>query len=528
MLLQRICIKSLHLSGALLLLIASNAYAVSFETLLMPGKVIEGHAKYEEQCEKCHNDFDKSKQKERCLDCHEKVNADVKADKGFHGKSKAVKTTECKTCHTEHKGRDAKVVHLDKQRFDHELTDFKLTGKHKDLTCGLCHQDDKLYREAKSQCNDCHKKIDIHKGKMGEKCQDCHKTDTWTKTEFDHDKTKFKLKGKHKEVLCDSCHPNQKYKDIPKECNACHISNDVHSGNMGAKCDDCHSPVKWKESKFNHDKETKFKLKGVHKKTKCAACHSKPAKEEKKAGRLKKECIACHKLDDVHGKRNGNDCAKCHNEERWSDSEFNHDKKTKFPLTGAHKEQACHVCHRGEPSKEKLKKDCLSCHKPEDVHKGELGKACDNCHQTSKWNEKIRFDHDITRFPLSGQHTLAPCEACHIEQKFKDTKRNCNSCHDDEDSHKGAFGDVCEVCHNPNDWLLWYFNHNKQSDFKLEDSHENLNCKSCHSKPVEETKKLKRDCYSCHRADDIHNRDFGRDCARCHNTNKFIEYKIDI
>ncbi len=521
------CIKNYRWVLLLSTLWISQGYAISFESLLMPGKVIEGHVKYEDKCEKCHNDFDKTKQKDRCIACHEKIADDLKQKKGFHGKSKEVGTTECKVCHTEHKGRDAKVVHLDKERFDHKLTDFELTGAHKTASCGLCHKEGKLYREAPSACNDCHKDNDVHKGKMGKKCQDCHKTDNWTKNEFDHDKTKFKLKQAHKKVMCDSCHPNQRYKDVPKTCNACHQSNDVHSGNMGNKCEECHTENKWKESKFNHDKKTKFALKGAHKKASCASCHKKPAKQEKKAGRLGKECIDCHKLDDVHSGRNGKDCKKCHNSERWSDSEFDHDKKTKFPLTGAHKEQACHVCHRAEPGKEKLKKDCKSCHKAEDVHQGELGDKCQSCHNTSKWNEKIFFDHDISRFPLIGQHALAPCEACHLEQKYKDTTQKCNDCHKDDDVHKGNFEDRCDVCHNPNDWMLWYFNHDTQTDFKLEDAHKNLQCKSCHTRSIHETKKEKRNCYTCHRADDIHNGDFGKDCERCHNTNKFIEYKID-
>ena len=36
--------------------------AASIESLVMPGEVIEGHAKYEEECKNCHKRFDKGAQ----------------------------------------------------------------------------------------------------------------------------------------------------------------------------------------------------------------------------------------------------------------------------------------------------------------------------------------------------------------------------------------------------------------------------------------------------------------------------------
>ena len=44
----------------------------------MPGKVIAGHAKYENNCNECHDVANKSKQNELCLDCHKLVNKDRK------------------------------------------------------------------------------------------------------------------------------------------------------------------------------------------------------------------------------------------------------------------------------------------------------------------------------------------------------------------------------------------------------------------------------------------------------------------
>src|SRR5210317_171318 len=73
----------------------------------------------------------------------------------------------------------------------------------------------------------------------------------------------------------------------------------------------------------------------------------------------------------------------------------------------------------------------------------------------------------------------------------------------------------CDQCHNPNEWALDYdtleFDHNT-TDFKLEGSHSETVCKSCHNTLVfDETP---NDCMSCHV--DVHSQSVGNDCMRCH------------
>ena len=77
--------------------------------LLMPGPVVKGHAKYESECTKCHVLFKKGGQNEKCLECHKTVGIDLKKKKGFHGRNFKVKGSECKHCHTDHKGRGADI-----------------------------------------------------------------------------------------------------------------------------------------------------------------------------------------------------------------------------------------------------------------------------------------------------------------------------------------------------------------------------------------------------------------------------------
>ncbi len=106
----------------------------------MPGKVIEGHAKLESDCQQCHVRFRKSAQSGLCLDCHKEVAKDAIEKRGYHGR---ITEKECRICHTEHKGREMNIAPLDEKAFDHKLTDFPLNGGH---------------AVAKVQCRDCHAK----------------------------------------------------------------------------------------------------------------------------------------------------------------------------------------------------------------------------------------------------------------------------------------------------------------------------------------------------------------------------------
>ena len=50
----------------------------------------------------------------------------------------------------------------------------------------------------------------------------------------------------------------------------------------------------------------------------------------------------------------------------------------------------------------------------DDVHKGQVGKKCERCHNQSGWTKEVFFDHDLARFPLIGIHAITPCEECHL------------------------------------------------------------------------------------------------------------------
>ena len=175
---------------------ASTAYAATVETLLMPGKVTRAHVKQEETCSNCHDRSNVRTQTSLCLDCHKEIAGDLREHHGYHGRMPNAGVGECHTCHTEHKGRDADIVRLSRGQFDHRLTDFPLEGAHAALTCDSCHKPSVAWRKAPTNCIDCHKSDDAHRGQFSQPCGECHVAASWAGGKFDHDKTDFKQIGR--------------------------------------------------------------------------------------------------------------------------------------------------------------------------------------------------------------------------------------------------------------------------------------------------------------------------------------------
>lgn len=443
--------------GALLWLVLTGPVGAQslFERLVMPGDLIEGHAKLQNDCSNCHASFFKSAQATLCLDCHKEIAADIKAGTGFHGRASEVAANDCNHCHTDHIGRDADILLFDKVLFDHSVTDFTLEGKHRTQPCEACHEAGTRFSKAPSQCIDCHRKDDPHGGTFGTDCASCHSAEGWSATRaFDHSKTDFPLDGSHRKIACTSCHTGETGEKLPLDCIGCHAIQDVHHGAMGRKCDSCHSPAKWTEVRFVHERDTSFALEGKHAQATCESCH----------------------------------------------------KTNAYDTT--------------------LGVACIDCHRADDPHAGKLGERCESCHKPSGWLADVTFDHDLTRFPLIGQHTLTACEECHVDSVFAGTKTECAACHGDQDKHQGRLGPDCETCHNPNGWAYWLFDHDSQTRFRLTGAHKDLACEACHTARRAKPADTPRACVSCHAGDDVHKGRFGPRCEACHGTDTFKNARL--
>lgn len=500
----------------ILMLLAGTASAGSIESLLMPGKVIAGHAKFEEECSRCHDRADRNRQTALCMACHEAVAQDVRTAKGFHGRIPGIATGQCRACHSEHQGRDADIVNLSRPAFDHARTDFALDGAHRAVDCEACHARGKRYREAPSRCIDCHRKDEPHQGRLGSDCGACHEAGAWRPARFDHGKTRFALRDRHAQLPCDACHLGNRYKDTPMQCASCHAPDDVHRGGRGSDCAACHSTAGWKVSKFDHARETGYALDGAHGGLECRACHTTANMKDP----LPRECAGCHRRDDAHATRLGDACEKCHVTSDWQRTTFDHARDARFELLGRHAKLGCHACHTDVVARQKLGTACQDCHRTDDVHGGRLGADCARCHGTESWRAGLVFDHDLTEFPLVGLHVAVPCHECHASPGYQGTAQDCFTCHREDDRHQGSLGKDCEACHSPNGWGIWEFDHAKTARFALLGAHARAACADCHKQPPDIVK-LSQDCASCHVQDDVHLGQFGRQCQRCHGTTTF-------
>lgn len=515
-----------HRLIALLIMLLAMSYvkavsAANIETLLMPGKVTSAHARLEDTCGNCHDRTNRRSQTSLCLDCHKDIAADMKTRGGFHGRLPNAETLQCQGCHSEHLGRDADIVKLVAEQFDHQRTDFPLRDAHATATCSGCHQSGRKYRQASSTCVACHKQDEPHDGRLGTDCATCHGSVTWLNARFDHGKTKFALANKHAEVQCVACHAGNRYKNTPTQCVSCHAPDDVHRNLRGSDCAQCHSTVSWATARFDHAKQTGFALNGAHARTDCVSCHTSGRMEDL----VPKDCHGCHQAQDSHAGRMGQKCEQCHTSTDWRPASFEHERDARFALTGPHAKLSCDTCHTTNVATQKLGTACVSCHRAQDAHAGQLGEYCQQCHVADTWRGEVRFDHDLSDFPLVGLHVAVPCAQCHLTQKFKDAGTDCQSCHQSEDVHNGGLGKNCASCHNSNGWNIWSFDHGKATRFALTGAHARLDCAGCHKRPASEVK-LSTDCGSCHVRDDVHFGQFGRQCQRCHTTIAFKQVRM--
>jgi hypothetical protein len=230
-----------------------------------------------------------------------------------------------------------------------------------------------------------------------------------------------------------------------------------------------------------------------------------------------------------HGEKFTIDCAQCHAPENWSYAAtkggFNHD-KTAFPLQGQHRNIECRSCHSNLVFEE-VKATCFSCH--EDVHAQSVGNDCARCHTPNSWVvENITNLHEMTSFPLVGNHSTIDCALCHENQttlRFGPLPLDCNGCHNadylnaSQPNHvKEHYPTSCESCHSVVSigWTSTGVNH---QFFPLEEGHSNLSCTQCH-KP-DTYSGLSPDCFQCHQQDYLTAKNpghqgFPQKCTECH------------
>ncbi len=395
----------------------------------------------EQTCASCHEDIHRGALGATCADCHDA--GTWKATPGFK----------------------------------HDTTGYALTGKHLDVTCEACHAATRLplkrdgqgrtipiYRPVPHQtCTACHR--DVHDGRFGGTCTSCHSTQGFQQVNpsgFDHARTPFPLKGKHRAVKCAGCHADfstdRGRRPAASTCAACH--QDVHGGaatvqGKSADCAACHTESQFSPSTFplERHQNSRYPLEGKHQKTACTACHEKEVGAGPNPWGSSRivlrpafgTCSTCH--GDDHGgqlraRPGKGECAECHAVTGWKPSRFGVEahRTLTLPLEGRHAAIDCQACHgaerkglrpltppgplgKGRFAFTAIETGCVACHL--DPHAGRFeakgarpaARGCQSCHNATAFAPTAIDEaaHRAFRFSLTGAHRATPCAGCHQE-----------------------------------------------------------------------------------------------------------------
>lgn len=468
-----------------------NWFGVNFDHLKYTGFALTGmHATLE--CSACHIGGKFKGTPADCVGCH--LPDFRKTTNPNHVRLNLPQT--CQTCHSTSAWQPA--------TFDHSLVGFPLTGAHATLQCSQCHINGN-FNLTNTDCASCHMKDyngttnPNHKqAGIPTTCATCHNTTSWGNASFNHAKTGFPLTGAHATTPCAQCHINGNYNLTNAACVSCHLKDyqgttNPNHGQAGIPqtCQVCHSTVNWGNASFNHS-STGFPLTGAHTTLPCAQCHVNGNYHLTSGA-----CSTCHMKDynnttDPNHAQAGfpTTCDTCHSTSSWSGAQFDHS-KTGWPLTGTHTTLQCSQCHINGNYK-LTNTACVACHLTDynntnNPNHAQVGfpQQCDVCHSTTAWIP-ASFDHNKTKFPLTGAHQTVPCNQCHVNNNYINVPTDCYSCHQKDydgttdPNHKAAgFPTTCQTCHTTSSWLGAVFNH---TWFPMKHGHATT-CSSCHTNP---------------------------------------------
>jgi hypothetical protein len=521
-------------AAVLVVLAILGAEVVTGNGIFSPGQlsaVVHGtplggvgsHAELEGRCDACHTAaWSGERMADRCQACHTQVQQEIASGGGLHGRL-TTSATNCRTCHTEHRGATASVTLADPHVFPHEDTGYSLVahsiaGPGGGVGCRDCHPGSPVTFTAPT-CIACHQALNApfmttHLETFGSTCLNCHDGVESYGASFTH--STYKLTGGHEGPVCSECHHGATtltaLQATSTECVSCHAAKDIHEGRLGTACAQCHTTATWADATIDHDR-TRFALVGQHVGTLCESCHV-----DRHWTGIGMTCRSCHAAVNPHGTQFPGDCASCHAATGWKDVTFDH-AKTRFALTLAHAKPACVACHAGgryvgTPTA------CSACHTKPSSHAGSaFNGTCSSCHTAKAWLP-ASFNHAKTAFPLTGAHLSTTCQKCHKGGVLKGTPTACSACHTKPSSHAGsAFSGTCSSCHTTKAWLPATFNHGKTA-FPLTGAHLSTTCQKCHKGGV--LKGTPTACSACHTKPSSHGSAFSGTCSSCHTTKAWL------
>lgn len=354
---------------------------------------VSSHVDIEHQCKQCHQPL-VSSQGTACMNCHQEIAREVQQKNGLHGYWDNVDS--CRTCHSDHKGRNFDMVADASLTFDHSQTRLPLSGKHIQLTCQDCHNAEES--QISQVCSSCHTEPEQHAGLFSQDCGECHTSQDWTTAQFqgvnfDHENTNFSLVLHQKDyqgetTICMDCHQARTLEIDLTTCKECHGNQDPgfmteHTNEFGLSCTDCHDG---RDKMQNFDHQTVFNLDGAHAELECVSCHA----DQRFLG-TPTECSGCHAEPEIHAGSFSLNCAACHTTQAWQPATLLFHT---FPLDhGGEGEISCTTCHMQTYAEY----------------------TCDSCHD-SKDAEFI--EEHANKNILADR--LMDCVACHVDGETHD------------------------------------------------------------------------------------------------------------
>jgi hypothetical protein len=454
------------------------------------------------QCSECHTDPG-NYSVYTCVTCHMNPETDQE-HAGVNGY--VYNSTYCLACHPTGSADNA---------FDHNATNFPLTGSHLGVDCNQCHANG--FEGTPTECNACHaidynQSVNPNHGNLGLSidCASCHTTaPDWEPASFAIHNQYYPLNGAHAAIAnqCATCH-NGDYNNTPNTCVGCHLDNYNQTDNpphdvlnFSTDCASCHSESAWSPASYEeHDNQYFPIYSGDHQGVwgACNDCHTSPNNYSVYS------CVICHtnpETNQQHAGVNGyiyeNDaCLACH-PTGSADNAFDHD-QSDFPLTGAHLVVDCIDCHasgyEGTPT------NCDACHLQDHNQSSNpnhvalsIPTNCVSCHTTAPdWNPALFPIHN-DYYPLVGAHAAIAnqCVLCH-NGNYNNTPNTCVGCHltdynqtNDPDHQAAQFPTTCESCHTQSAWVPANWDHDDLYFPIYDGEHEDEwnTCTDCHTNP---------------------------------------------
>ena len=324
--------------------------------------------------------------------------------------------------------------------------DFPLEGQHLSTPCASCHWNN-AYKGTPNRCYDCHwirRQDDLYRTLLGSECEDCHRPTSWTAVTWNHaarrgsrstPPTAPSVRHRHQNKVFTG--PDRLLLVPPGELRVRPEPRPPPPASRRRATPATEGPTR-RGTRPRFDHSASFPLAGMHAAQPCATCHQNNVYKG-----TPRDCYGCHRTDDEkaanpnHGAAGfPTACDTCHKFSDAAGSPRASITHVDFvPARRRARDAGLRACHKNNVYNGTAR-DCYSCHRtdyqnaqnPNHVAAG-FPTACDTCHKFSDPPGAVDLQPRTTSFPLAGTHVTQACNACHKNNVFKGTARDCYSCH---------------------------------------------------------------------------------------------------